>query len=162
MEEWFEIDSLEVERLLADWRWLCPSRMTLLAKNVFGELFLQDEVGAVFWLNTTTGELSKVSHSKTEFLEMSQTMEKQGEWFVKQEARAYAQRGLDPSSRQCIGFIIPAVFTEGGTPETAYTADLYEYVSFPGELHRQMADQPNGSKVRLNVSAPKPSRGGTA
>ena len=156
MEQWFQVDSLEVERLLADWRWLCPSQMTLVARNVFGELFLQDEAGTVFWLNTTTGKLSKASDSKTQFLEMVQTSEKRREWLVEQQARAYAQRGLVPSSSQCIGFGVPAVFAEGGTPDTAYIADIYEHVSFLGDLHRQVANLPDGSKVTLNVSPPKP------
>ena len=68
IEKWFEVDDLDIERLISDWRWLCPSRMSLLARNLFGELFLQDDTGAVFWLDTTVGKLSKIAQSKTEFL----------------------------------------------------------------------------------------------
>ena len=150
------MDSLEVERLLTDWRWLCPSKAVLLARNVFGELFLQDETGAVFWLNTTTGKLNNAADSNTQFLQMAETREKRREWFVEQEAKAYAHRGLIPTSSQCIGFGVPAVFAEGGTPDTAYIADIYEYVSFLGDLHRQIADLPDGSKVQLRVQPPKP------
>jgi hypothetical protein len=58
VEECFHVDGLEIDRLLSDWRWLCPSRMSVVARNVFGELFLQDDAGAVFWLNTTTGKFN--------------------------------------------------------------------------------------------------------
>jgi hypothetical protein len=51
MEKWFAVAGLETERLLAEWRWLCPSPVSLVARNVFGELFLQDETGSVVWLN---------------------------------------------------------------------------------------------------------------
>jgi hypothetical protein len=156
METWFQVDNLEVERLLSDWRWLCPSQMSLLARNVFGELFLLDEAGAVFWLNTTTGKMIKVSNSKVEFMKMAETKEKRREWFVENEMLAYAQRGLVPSSSQCIGFGIPAVFAEGGRPDTAYIADIYEHVSFLGDLHRQIGNLPDGSKVQLCVNPPKP------
>jgi hypothetical protein len=64
MNKWFQVDGLEIERLLSGWRWLCPSQMSLLARNVFGELFMQDEAGAVFWLNTTIGKLTKAANSK--------------------------------------------------------------------------------------------------
>lgn len=57
---------------------------------------------------------------------------------------------------QCIGFGVPAVFAEGGTPETAYIADIYEHVSFLGDLHGQIAELPDGSKVSLRVNPPKP------
>jgi hypothetical protein len=87
---------------------------------------------------------------------MAQTTQKRKEWFVEQEARIYAQRGLVPSSTQCIGFGVPAVFAEGGTPDTAFIADIYEHVSFLGDLHRQIASLPDGSKINLRVSPHKP------
>ena len=156
MKKWFQVDNLEIERLLSEWRWLCPHQMSLLARNVFGELFLQDQAGAVFWLNTTTGKFNKVSDSEAQFLEMAQTSDKRQEWFAELETQAYAQRGLAPGSSQCIGFGVPAVFAEGGTPETAYVADIYEHVSFLGDLHRQIAEMPDGSRVSLRVNPPKP------
>ena len=87
---------------------------------------------------------------------MAETSEKRKEWFVENEAKAYAHLGFIPSSSQCIGFGVPAVFAEGGTPATAYLADIYEYVSFLGDLHRQIAAVPDGSKVELRVNPPKP------
>jgi hypothetical protein len=156
VEKWLMVDDLEMERLLSDWRWLCPAKMSLLAKNLFGELFLMDETGVVLWLNTTVGKLSKVANSEAEFLEMAETSQKRQEWFVEQEAVVYAGRGLVPSSSQCIGFGVPAVFAEGGTPDTAYVADIYEHVSFLGDLHQQLSASPDGSKVRLRVAS-KPS-----
>jgi len=88
MESCFPVDDLEIDRLLSGWRWLCPAQMTLVARNVFGELFLHDEAGAVSWLNATTGKLSKVAKSRSEFLEMAETAEKRREWFVEEEAQA--------------------------------------------------------------------------
>jgi hypothetical protein len=154
-EKWFQVDGLDIERLLSDWRWLCSSPMSLLARNVFGELFLEDESGTVFWLDTTVGKLSKVAQTKTEFLELAETSPKREEWFVEQEALAYANRGLIPSSSQCIGFGVPAVFAEGGTPDKAFVANIYEHVSFLGDLHQQISSLPDGSKVRMRI-APKP------
>jgi hypothetical protein len=102
------------------------------------------------------GKFNQVSSSYSEFLEIAETTEKRKEWFVEQEARIYAQRGLVPSSTQCIGFGVPAVFAEGGTPDTAFIADIYEHVSFLGYLHRQIASLPDGSKINLRVNPPKP------
>ena len=155
VEKWFQVDGLEIERLLSDWRWLCPFQMSLLARNLFGELFLQDEAGAVFWLNTTIGKLSKVADSQAEFVEMAETSQKRQDWFVVQETEAYANRGLVPSASQCIGFGVPAVFAEGGTPDTAFVADIYEHISFLGDLHQQISTLPDGSTIRLRVG-PKP------
>lgn len=49
VEKWFQVDNLEVKRLLSEWQWNCPYQMSLLAGNVFGELFPLDKTGSVFW-----------------------------------------------------------------------------------------------------------------
>ena len=53
-------------------------------------------------------------------------------WFVAQETEAYGNRGLVPSASQRVGFGVPAVFAEGGTPDT-FVADIYEHISFLGD-----------------------------
>lgn len=152
------VDNLDLDRLLANWRWLCPTAMSLVARNVFGELFLADENGKVFWLNVTVGTLTQIAGSLAEFHDLAATSGKRKEWFVEFEAKAYAQRALQPSASQCIGFGVPAMFAGGGTPDTAYLADLYEHVSFLGDLHRQLCNAPDGTKVQLQITPPKPVR----
>ena len=155
MKQWFLVDHLEVERLLSEWRWLCPHRMALVARTAFGDLFLRNEAGVIFWLDTAVGKLTAVAHSETQFLEMAKTSEKQREWFAETEVQASARRGLNPNSTQCIGFSVPLVFAESGSPDTAYIADLYEYVSFLGDLNHRISSMPDGAKVRLKVQPPK-------
>jgi hypothetical protein len=59
-----------------------PQRMTLVARTAFGDLFLRDEAGAVFWLDTAVGKLSKVASSETGFREEARTSEKRSQWFA--------------------------------------------------------------------------------
>jgi len=155
MEQWFLVAHLEIERLLSEWRWLCPHRMVLVARTAFGELFLRDESDAVFWLNTTVGKLTKVASSEAEFREMAETAEKRREWFAEPDMQACAKRGLNPDASQCIGFSMPLVFAESGSANTPYIVDLYECVSFLGDLNRQLSSLPDGTKARLRVQPPK-------
>jgi hypothetical protein len=156
MDPCFAVEHLELERLLADWRWLCRSPMVLVARNAFGDLFLRDDAGAVFWLNVAVGKLTKVSDCEANFHELASTAQKRQEWFAEADVQAAAKRGLEPNSLQCIGFKIPLVFAQSGSPDNAYVADLYEYVSFLGDLNRQIATLPDGSKVQLRVKPPAP------
>jgi hypothetical protein len=151
MEPWFLVDHLEIDRLLSEWRWLCPHRMALVARNAFGDLFVRDDAGAVFWLDVAVGKITKVSDSEEHFRELAKTTQKRREWFAEPEVQSAAKRGLEPNSSQCIGFKVPLVFAESGSPDTAYIADLYEYVSFLGDLNRQISTLPDGSKIRLQV-----------
>jgi hypothetical protein len=51
----FDIDHLVAERLLAEWRWLCPVSMELIARNAFGDLFLRNELGSILRLEVAVG-----------------------------------------------------------------------------------------------------------
>lgn len=48
-------------------------------------------------------------------------------------------------------FSVPLVFAESGSPDTPYVADLYEHISFLGDLNRQISSLPDGAKVRIRV-----------
>lgn len=152
MTNHFAVDHLDVERLLTDWRWLCPNQMSLIARDAFGNLFLRDHEKRVYRLDVAVGKLLKVADSELQFHELAPT--KREEWFAENDEAAAAARGLEPNEKQCIGFSVPLVFRESGTADTAYIADLYEHISFLGDLHRQIANLPDGAQVRL-VIGPK-------
>ena len=86
MAQWFLVDDLDVGQLLSEWRWLCPQRMTLVTRTAFGDLFLRDEAGAIFWLNTAVGKLNKVANSEAKFREEAQTSEKRSQWFAEADS----------------------------------------------------------------------------
>jgi len=149
MEHYFLVDHLVVERLLAEWRWLCPQPMSLVARNAFGDLFLREQEGRIFKLDVATGKMTRIAESVEEFRKVSRTEEKRKEWFLEADELAAAKRGLTPGKDQCIGFKIPLVFAESGSPGDAFLADPYEQVSFLGNLHRQISELPDGAKVRF-------------
>src|SRR5438876_11015888 len=107
MEQWFQIQHLDIERLLAEWRWLCRGRMTLVARTAFGDLFLADELGQISGLDVSMGKVEKVAESETEFRSLLQSTEKRGAWFAESEERGFAGNGLAPGETQCIGFYPP-------------------------------------------------------
>jgi len=120
MENWFVVDQLDVERLLADWRWLCPKPMTLLARNAFGDLFLRDESGEVFGLDVAAGKLTKIADSEAEFCELAASQEKRAEWFREAAEQSALARGLKPDVTQCIGFSVPLIFASAGRKAMLY------------------------------------------
>lgn len=156
MERWFTVEHLDVERLLAEWRWLCPGRMTLVARNAFADLFLRNEAGHVLRLEVAVARLRKVADSEAQFRDLAQTGKNCEEWFAEADEKAAAGRGLIANADQCIGFSVPLVLAESDTPNPPYIADLYEHVSLLGDVNRQIAHLPDGSKVRLQVKRVPP------
>ena len=94
MENWFAVDYLDVERLLSNWRWLCPKPMALVAKNSFADLFLRNESGEIFRLDVAGGKLTKVAASEVQFCELAATPEKRREWFAEVRELAELRHGM--------------------------------------------------------------------
>jgi hypothetical protein len=151
MANQWPVDVLDVERLLVDWRWLCPQTVTLINRSAYGDLFLRDEAGTVFWLDLATGSLSQIADSEPQFLALSEDADKLEEWFAESDTRDAAERGLIPGPSQCIGFSVPLVFAESASENMAYIVDIYDHVGFLGDLHRQIATMPDGAKVKLII-----------
>lgn len=145
----FLVDHLDVDRLLHEWRWMCPQPMALVARSAFGDLFLRDAAGRIFKLDVAVGQIIEVADSESDFRDLARTREKLEEWFAQRDELSAAVRGLQPTRDQCIAFKTPLAFAEAGVPNNTYVGDLYEQVSFLGDLHRQIADLPEGSKVQL-------------
>jgi hypothetical protein len=155
MERSFNIEQLDVNRLLEQWRWLSADPMTLVARNGFGDMFLRTTKGKILWLNVGDGTLTEIAESESGFEHSLAESAKRDLWLAEQQLAAFAEQGLKPNDLQCIGFKTPVVFAESANvPNNAYVADLYEQVSFLGDLHRQIADSPNGRKVWLKVGQP--------
>jgi hypothetical protein len=150
-----DAETLDSERLLSEWRWLCPQPLTVIGRNAFGDLFLRDKVGNVHLLNVGSGELSLIAASVSEFTELAGSPEKQEEWFAEAAVKKAEERGLVPGPQQCVGFSTPVVFAQSDGLDSAYVADLYEHVGFLGDIHRQISTLPDGAKVRLVVQPPK-------
>lgn len=86
---------------------------------------------------------------------MALAIENREEWFAESDVQAAERRGLKPIGAQCIGFKTPIVVAKPGVPNPPYIADLYEYVSLLGDVNRQIAELPDGSKVRFELEPPK-------
>jgi|SRR6185437_2102071 len=152
MKNWFQVQHLDVERLLAQWRWLCPGPKKLVACSAFGHMFLADESGHIWWLDVDVGALSKIADSELDFRNLLADPEKRDEWFGDTAEQTAASKGLIPNEGQCVGFEIPLVFKVAG-PSKPYLIDIYENVSFLGDLNEQIANVPDGGKVKLVIGA---------
>ena len=82
-------------------RWRCPkSGMTLVAKNSYADVFLEDESGEILRLDGAVGKLTKVADSEAQFRELAASRERRKEWFKEAAEQAASERGLKPNAAQ--------------------------------------------------------------
>lgn len=83
-------------------------------------------------LEVAGARLRKVADSEAQFRDLAQTGKNCEEWFAEADEKAAAGRELIPNADPCIGFSVPLVLAESGTPNPPYLADLYEHGSLLG------------------------------
>jgi hypothetical protein len=110
MGQVFDVDQLDVSRLLEQWRWLCGQSVTLVDRNGFGDMFLRTTEKKILCLNVGGGTLTEIAESELGFEHSLAESAKRELWFAEQQLAAFAERGLRPNDLQCIGFKTPVVF----------------------------------------------------
>lgn len=142
----------EALRALRDaWSWLLGEAWTPALFSVWGDVFL-DQDGRIFWLNTGTGEIVEVA-SDLDDLQTRLAGEQVDEWFLPHLVDELHQCGLRPSAGQCFTYVTYPVFAEGKYEvANIRVVAAREHFGLSGELHRQIANLPDGAQVRISVA----------
>jgi len=128
LKSYFLVGHLDVDRLLSEWRWLCPQSLALVARSAFGDLFLRDGAGKIFKLDIRIGQMLEVATSETEFRDLARANEKRERWFAGSDKLAAMERGLNPNQDQCVASKTPIIFAKADTPNNTCVGSLYEQI----------------------------------
>ncbi len=141
------IDDLSATELLGDWAWLLPKAYKLVALNNFGDMFLSNEAGKIYFLSLATGQVKRLAESSAEFQRLSADKVNQEKWFLLGLLTELERAGMKITSGQCFGFKKPPSL--GGEIELSNieVSPLYPYVSLMGQIHQHMNKLPPGAKI---------------
>ena len=142
-----EIDGLDCDSLLSDWRWLVPDGMTPVSMTIFGDWFLEDRAGRVHLLDTVGGKLSEIAPSRSAFLVERERPENLDEWSMADFARLCWRAGFRPSAGQCLSFKVPPVLGGSLDLENVEVCELMVHQSVMGQIHLRVKDLPEGTVI---------------
>ncbi len=97
---------LEWERYLANWAWLLKEPYRPLAMTVFGDWFLQNAAGRIFFLDLVSGELQPAAESAAEMQRALADPEQTEGWFMPGLVDLLTDRGLTRGAGQCYAYTL--------------------------------------------------------
>jgi hypothetical protein len=135
--------------LLADWIWLVGDQHRVLLMASSGDVFLADETGKVFWLETGGGKLTEIASSIAEFESALTDEANQAEWLLAPVIDRLRSSGVLLAAGQCYGYETLPVL--GGTydGENRFPVPVQEHLGFTGYVHHKIKDLPDGTKISL-------------
>jgi len=152
-----DLDGLDCDHLLSDWRWLVPTSLRPFSLTMFGDWFFEDSDGRVIFLDTVAAQLSEIAASRQAFLAERKKQENLDQWFMANLAILCWERGLQPGPGQCLSFKIPPVLSGPLEVHNIEVCDLIVHESVLAQIHRSVKDLPEGTRIdRFVVDGEEP------
>jgi hypothetical protein len=142
-----DLAGIDAESLLEDWQWLIKEPMRLVALTTFGDAFLCNIAGQVFWLDTTDAKLTHIANDIHDFRELSNIEPNKTNWFLPYLVADVKAKGTKLEQMQCYSFVHPPIL--GGTFDASNVevSDVYVHLSLLGQIQEQVKDLPEGTTI---------------
>jgi hypothetical protein len=147
---------MSTESLLSDWRWLVGPSYTPLLITAFGDMFLRDGLGQVYFLDLMSGDFKQVATSQDEFACLCDDKEKRRTWFLGFILTELRRELGNLSAGECFSCKIPLSLGGELEVENFKRTDLQTHYSILGQLHRQTKHLPPGTKIESIHFNPPP------
>lgn len=137
--------------ILSEWHWLLPGDLTVWMVNRFGDvIFVQDD-GTVHLLDIGAGVVNSLATSREDFCVKVDLGDNADNWLLISLTDKCVASGLVPKHRECYGYKVAPVFGGAYSVENIETIDLAVNFSLLAQIHQQIKDLPDGTRVRFAV-----------
>jgi len=136
--------------VLEEWYWLLPENFTVWLVNRFGDIFMIYPDDKIYLLEIDAGKISHVANSQDHFCTLIDQNENADDWLLIPLINKLVAQNVIPANNECYSLAVPTVL--GGQYELSNikTCDIEVYYAFNGQIHQQIKDLPEGTKVQIN------------
>lgn len=140
-------DDFSIDEGLESWRWLVPNEVTFLALTAMGDLFLQEQDGSVWFMDTIEGKYYVVAESLEWWQAMLHDPAQVETWFLPQFLEQLRATGIVLKVGECFSATIPAILGGTFTPENWQPTSWRVHFWTLGQIHQQVKDLPQGTRI---------------
>jgi hypothetical protein len=135
------------ERLTDDWTWLIGKDKKVLLVSAIGDLFLTDSGKKVYWLDVGGGELKLIADRLQDFEEKLKNIEQVNEWFMIDLTTDLRLSDKKLKDGQIYSYKKLPILGGDYTVDNFEPTDIEVHFSFAGQIHRQIKDLPEGTRI---------------
>jgi hypothetical protein len=146
-------DGISWSDALAGWGWLLPSDFTLWIVTRLCDLIIVDSDGVVRFVDVSAGSIEMIASSREEFFSVVDRLGNGENWFALSLVDECVESGLILTPSRCYGLAIPSVLGGAYAIENLRSVDIRDYLNFLADVHKQIADLPDGAQIELRVVA---------
>ncbi|TPN79588.1 DUF1851 domain-containing protein [Mesorhizobium sp. CU2] len=137
----------DLTQALESWKWIGLEGLEPAAASAFGDIFFRASDGSVRLLDMIEGRLTQVSSSWTEFTTQLNDTDRQDDLLLAGLVVAARKKGLVLGSGECYDFEQPPVLGGEMNVEQMEKTFFVVKVNIAGQIHQQVKDLPQGTKI---------------
>lgn len=146
-----EFDNDTSDRLTENWTWLIGTNKKVLLVSIIGDMFLTDNNKRVYWLDVGGGEFKLVADTIRDFEERLKDIEQVNEWFMIDLVTELRQSEKKLKHGQVYSYYKLPIIGGDYTADNFAPLSIEEHFVYLGDIHKQIKDLPDGTKVKIKV-----------
>jgi hypothetical protein len=119
-----------------------------------GDAFLEDANGAVSWLDTGTGRLTRISESSEQFFSALEDIDNIDQWLLASTVLDLIESGLILKENQVYSYKLMPILNGDYLVENFEATDISVHFSITGQTFRQVINLPEGTRINNVVINP--------
>jgi hypothetical protein len=142
-----DISTVDIADMLSGWRWRLTGMKALVTISVLGDAFLLGDDNAVYWLETGTGNFTKIADSLEHYKQLLNDEEITGYWFLPSLVEELLAAGKILKDTQVYSYKQPPLIGGDYSVDNFEPCDPSVHFSFTGQLYQQVKDLPEGTPI---------------
>jgi hypothetical protein len=138
-------------KLTMNWTWLIGTDKKALLVSTIGDMFLTDNNKKVYWLDIGSGEFKLVADSIVDFEEKLKDIEQVNEWFMIDLATELRHSEKKLKDGQVYSYYKLPIIGGDYAVDNFAPLSIEEHFGYLGDIHRQIKDLPDGTRVDIKV-----------
>lgn len=147
-----DISNVDQENILSCWQWRIANMKSIVAISYLGDLFLIGQDDAIYWLQTDTGDLSKVADNHQQFKLFLNDENKIDNWFFPQLFEQLQSAGKILKENEVYSYKKLPVLGGEYTIDNIEPTDISVHFAFSGQICEQTKNLADGTKVNIKLT----------
>lgn len=146
-----DITNVDLDDILSCWRWKLKDMKGVATISVLGDIFLLGKDNAVYWLQTDSGDLTKVADTLEQYEQFLSDEEKVDNWFLPSLVKDLLAAGKTLKENEVYSYKKLPVIGGEYSVDNIEPTDMSVHFAFSGQICEQIKDLPDGTKVNIKV-----------
>jgi len=143
------IQDLDLEDICSAWQWRIQDQKSLVLISKLGDMFFLGTDCGVYWLQTDSGDLTKIADNLMHFEELLTRYENFDNWFLPGLIEQLEQAGKSLGPNQVYSYLKIPVMGGEYSVDNIKPTDISVHFAFSGQICEQIQNLPDGTKVNI-------------